>query len=328
MEFPVSVIIPVYNVEAYLCRCLDSVCGQTLKDIEIICINDGSTDHGLEILKKYQAVDARIVLVDFKKNMGVSVARNHGIDIAKGEYVGFVDSDDMIDHDFYEKLYCRAKEENAVVVKGIAVHFDNTGSLPRSVGFLSPKDISNDPTNFFGEFWSAIYRKKFLIDNNIIFPVGVKTGQDTAFLLKAISLIDHVSTVGDVYYRYHVRDGSSSFGRFGKSKYLSILSAMQDVVKFLNTHSIYCDRYDKTYYHLFMHCLSMLKQTSDDYNESSAHCAGVMLDLYKKCRRREQLDKKLLCSKPALYHCLHSGDLPKLLVMLKSSLDLIQKQDA
>ena len=100
----VSIIIPVYNVEKYLQKCLESLVNQTLKEIEIICINDGSTDKSEEILKIFAQKDDRIIVVN-KENEGQSVARNVGIKLAKGEFLGFVDSDDWVDLDFFEKLY-------------------------------------------------------------------------------------------------------------------------------------------------------------------------------------------------------------------------------
>ena len=102
----VSVIVPVYNCEKYLKKCLDSLVNQTLKDIEIICVNDGSTDNSGRILEEY--TDSRIKIIT-KENGGLSSARNAGIAVAKGEYLGFVDSDDWVDLDFYEKLYNTAK---------------------------------------------------------------------------------------------------------------------------------------------------------------------------------------------------------------------------
>ena len=108
----VSVIIPVYNVEEYLRECLDSVVNQTLKDIEIICVNDGSTDNSLAILEEYAAKDERL-RVFTQENQGQSVARNLAMEKARGEYIGFVDSDDWIDLDFYEKLYRAAVKAQA-----------------------------------------------------------------------------------------------------------------------------------------------------------------------------------------------------------------------
>ena len=99
----ISVIIPVYNSEKFLKKCLDSIINQTLNDIEIICIDDGSTDKSLRILNNFADKDNRITIIN-QKNSGPSAARNKGIENAKGEYIGFVDSDDWIDLDFYEKL--------------------------------------------------------------------------------------------------------------------------------------------------------------------------------------------------------------------------------
>ena len=108
-KIKVSIIVPVYNVEKYLKRCLDSITNQTLKELEIICINDGSTDNSLKILKQYAHKDKRISIIN-KQNEGLSVARNTGMEAASGEYIGFVDSDDWIDLDFYKKLYTTAKK--------------------------------------------------------------------------------------------------------------------------------------------------------------------------------------------------------------------------
>lgn len=108
----VSVIVPVYNVEKYLEKCLETLISQTLKDIEIICINDGSKDSSLNILKKYALNDERIKIID-KHNEGLSAARNDGLNAATGEYIGYVDSDDWVDLNFYEKLYNAAKKYNA-----------------------------------------------------------------------------------------------------------------------------------------------------------------------------------------------------------------------
>ncbi len=111
-EPTLSVIIPVYNAEKYLCECLDGVVGQTYSSLEIICVNDGSTDGSLEILRRYEALDSRVKVID-KPNGGVSSARNAGLDIACGKYVGFVDSDDMPLPEMYDFLMRAAIENEA-----------------------------------------------------------------------------------------------------------------------------------------------------------------------------------------------------------------------
>ena len=111
----ISIIVPVYNVEKYLKQCLDSVVNQTLKDIEIICVNDGSTDNSLDILNEFSNKDNRVKIIN-KTNGGLSSARNAGMAVAQGEFIGFLDSDDYLDLNFYESLYNRAKETNSYIV--------------------------------------------------------------------------------------------------------------------------------------------------------------------------------------------------------------------
>ena len=108
----ISIIVPVYNVESYLSNCIDSILNQTFKDFELILVNDGSTDKSLEICKHYKNMDDRIFIID-KKNGGLSSARNAGLDIIKGEYIGFVDSDDYIHPQMYELLYKQIIENEA-----------------------------------------------------------------------------------------------------------------------------------------------------------------------------------------------------------------------
>ena len=112
MSVKVSVILPVYNVSEYLRQCMDSIVGQTLKDIEIICVDDGSTDDSLEILKEYEAKDKRVKVIE-QKNAGAGAARNNGLAIATGEYLSFLDSDDFFEPDMLEKAYEKGKSANA-----------------------------------------------------------------------------------------------------------------------------------------------------------------------------------------------------------------------
>ena len=113
----VSVIVPVYNTEKYLRRCLDSLVNQTLREIEIIIVNDASPDNSIEIMREYERkYKNKVVVIDLKVNVKQGGARNEGINIAKGEYIGFVDSDDWVDKEMYKELYNKAKENNADIV--------------------------------------------------------------------------------------------------------------------------------------------------------------------------------------------------------------------
>ena len=114
-DIKVSVIVPIYNVKRYLAKCLDSIISQTLKDIEIICVNDGSTDGSEKVLAEYAKKDSRIKIVN-RKNGGLSAARNTGMPYATGKYIGFVDSDDYIEPTMYELMYYNAEHFNSQMV--------------------------------------------------------------------------------------------------------------------------------------------------------------------------------------------------------------------
>ena len=120
----ISVIVPVYNGEEFLSQCLDSILAQTLQDIEILCVNDGSTDNSLKILKGYAKKDKRIQIIN-QKNQGLSASRNNAMKIAKGEYLSFVDADDYINKQFLEELYNSAIKENADIALGNIIRVEN-----------------------------------------------------------------------------------------------------------------------------------------------------------------------------------------------------------
>ena len=178
----ISVIIPVYNTAPYLRRCLNGVTRQTLRDIEIICINDASTDDSPKILQEYAARDARVRLIDFTENKGVSCARNAGIDAACGEYVGFVDSDDYPEHDFYEQLYLAVQKANADVAKG------NYRKDNGNVDHYMNEKIKIHKTNFIYEFCSCIINLKLIKQNKIYFPDDLINFEDPVFIFQ-VSLV-------------------------------------------------------------------------------------------------------------------------------------------
>lgn len=143
----ISVIIPVYNVEMYLEQCVNSVMNQTLDDIEIICVNDGSTDNSLHILKELATKDKRLKIIN-QENLGLSEARNRGIKEAIGKYISFIDSDDWIDVDFLEKLYSAAEENQAdIAAAGIIKHFAN-GKTKKFISFKKYKTTINNSQKF------------------------------------------------------------------------------------------------------------------------------------------------------------------------------------
>ncbi|WP_300601369.1 glycosyltransferase family 2 protein [uncultured Rikenella sp.] len=128
-SFKVSVIVPCYNAEQFLTRCLDSLVNQTLEGIEIICVNDASPDNGIAILRDYEARYPNVVVIDLKENVRQGGARNRGIEIARGEYIGFVDADDWVDLRMFEKLYNKAKETKVEVVSCGLDYIDSTNTI-------------------------------------------------------------------------------------------------------------------------------------------------------------------------------------------------------
>ena len=174
----VSIIIPVYNVERYLEECMESVLGQTLKEIEIICVNDGSSDGSPGILKEYARRDKRVILID-QENRGYGYAMNRGIERASGEYIGIVEPDDYVSLSMYEELYQKAKEYSLDLVKADFYRFkrDRSGSMQLYYNHLSPDirdyhkvfNSSTDPDTlrYIMNTWSGIYRREFIVQNHI-----------------------------------------------------------------------------------------------------------------------------------------------------------------
>jgi glycosyltransferase involved in cell wall biosynthesis len=182
----VSVVVPVYNVEDFLAECLDSICNQTLDDIEIICVNDGSKDASLEILNEYAAKDKRITVID-QENGGHAVATNRGMDLATGEYLFLMDSDDILELSALEETYDVAEERKVdfVIFQAINYYMDkdeyieeenySMNALADHVGdsVFNYNDVRDFVFDISVTPWSKLYRRDFIEDNGIRFPEGL-----------------------------------------------------------------------------------------------------------------------------------------------------------
>lgn len=224
----VSVIVPVYNVEKYLARCVESIQAQTEKDIQIILVNDGSTDNSLEICKKYQAVDGRIEVID-KPNEGVSSARNKGIEIARGEYIGFIDPDDWIEKDMYENMYNAAKSCNADVCMCDYVLEVNSEVTPvklatndrllnrdQILNFLIPNMIASKDLNskgheetIMGSVCRLLIKKEIIDRYNLRFELGVPLAEDLIFCIELLINCDLVCYEENAYYHYILKSNTA-----------------------------------------------------------------------------------------------------------------------
>ncbi len=230
----VSVVVPCYNVEQYVKKCLDSLINQTLHDIEIICIDDKSTDNTLKILQDYAKQDKRIKLFTHSKNQGVAVARNLGIKHATGRYLGFVDPDDWVDLDFYEKLYIRATETKADIAKGRYKIFDVLTKQTR-LSDLNTK-IEKNRFCFTSEHQTAIFLKDFLNKYTLRYPTDVITGQDSVFLSMVCVRYPSIVCVDNAIYNYiYNRPGSLDSVTLNHEKVLSRLKMLDYKINILKT---------------------------------------------------------------------------------------------
>ncbi len=205
-DIKISVVVPVYNVEKYLEQCLNSIINQTFKDIEIICINDGSTDGSLEILREYEQKDSRIRLIN-KENEGISAVRNQGMELAKGEYISFIDSDDWIDENYLEALYTAAKKYDSDIACSSIIRVTGKRHRKKIIykkeEFTTESDKKNEltkvPINSY--VWNKIYKRVSLLKSGVKFPVG-RVYEDVIWCIKAIYYLNGVVTVPDAVYYY------------------------------------------------------------------------------------------------------------------------------
>jgi glycosyltransferase involved in cell wall biosynthesis len=320
----VSVIIPVYNTEPYLRRCLDSVIGQTLREIEIICVNDGSTDDSPAILRKTAAMDERVVRIDFSRNEGVSAARNAGIAIARGQYLGFVDSDDVLDLHFYESLYAKAVASSPHIVRGTLRWVGENG---KEWMFFHNAAIRKDQFEFNMSFCTAIYHTIFIRDNGISFPLGVVNGEDMAFYAKSVSLALHVETVNNATYHYLRRENSARTNVFNIKQLQSVITACEDVISFLNSHSHAIDKND--YAKLCSrHILISLRLFARAVPESKAEVADLYANaacrLYAMCSHQDAVAEHLTANSRILGSLIIAGNVTMLVNFLNKDMTLRQ----
>lgn len=248
----VSVLVPIYNVEEFLPDCLDSLVRQTLKEIEIICINDGSTDSSLDIIKKYARDDDRIVIIN-KKNSGYGDSMNKGLKKASGEYVGIVESDDFIDLDAFEKMYNVAKKHDLDVVKTNFYEYvtKKKRDVAKSNMFLPDEENvvidTREHRHVFYEqpsIWAAIYRREFLNDNDIRFlPSPGASYQDAGFNFKVWAAADKVMMLNRAFLHYRQDNPNSSVKSDGKV--YAVKDEYDEVERWLKERGLY-DEYGNT----------------------------------------------------------------------------------
>lgn len=234
----VSIIVPVYNVEKYVSDCIESIIKQTYSNIEIIIINDGSTDDSYNVCQKYAELDSRMIVIN-KKNEGVSIARNIGLDNASGEWIMFVDSDDWIEIDTVEQLIAEVERNQRIglVMGNYYYNFDD-----RQENMMSGEEYSNiiNVKEYIPQIYGSciintkqfkylfpnelrfgsllhypvlkIYNSKIIKENNIHFPLGIKQNEDKIFNVTYLKYVDCIKYVDRSIYHYRIRKGMASLG--------------------------------------------------------------------------------------------------------------------
>lgn len=317
----ISVIIPVYNAENYLIRCLESVCNQTLEDIEIICVNDCSTDSSAKILQEYSQNYKNFKFINLEKNQGESAARNTGLALAKGEYLAFVDNDDEIDLNFYEKLYEKAKEKNSDIIKGETIEIAYNGQKH----FVKQIQEGSDKLSFVAYWWSAIYKRSLIVENKISFPVNHILGGDLLFLNKATIVAKDLQIVNGVYYHYYRREDSGDSKILSLEKIKSSLSIFEQIIDNINLNkpsnkSIY----NFIFHHFIIGCFYLSLKAENE--ETKKLCAKMANIIFNKCEDTNALEKNFSNTIPHLFWMLKNQNISgieEIIMNTKSRTELI-----
>ena len=214
----VSIIVPIYNTEKYIKECLESIIKQTYRNIEIIIINDGSTDNSEDIIEQYKDKDSRINIIK-QKNLGVSYSRNIGINAATGDYIMFVDSDDIIIENYIEQMMDILKKDKLDIIKSSYKKFNNNTSIYTNVSFFKEnyKIINKNEINKlfikttnFNSSCMQIINKKIIDNNNVRFDINIGFAEDFLFTYKIFLLSNKIGYINNNGYLCRENNESSS----------------------------------------------------------------------------------------------------------------------
>lgn len=263
-DIKVSVIIPVYNVEKYLEQCLQSVADQTLRDIEVICVDDGSTDNSFEIVKKFAEKDSRFIAVQ-QANGGAGAARNNGLRRARGKYLSFLDSDDFFDEKMLQEAYECAEKHSAdfVVFQSDQFYEDQNeyknvswtlryAEVPPYQPFSRRAMTDNIFKVFVGWAWDKLYNRQFVLDNNLWFQEQ-RTSNDMLFVFSAVAIAKRIAYVEKGKILVHQRrDSSDSLSKTREKSWDCFYKALIALRERLYAEGIY-EEVEKDYINYALH---------------------------------------------------------------------------
>ena len=252
----VSIIVPFYNVEGYIEKCLDTLVNQTLQDIEIILVNDGSKDNSILIAKRFlEKYPEKIVYLE-KENGGLSDARNYAMPHAKGEYIAFLDSDDYVEKDMYEKMYALAKKENSDMVEcDFYWEYPDKKKVDTGVTYSSKNEMLEKVRVVA---WNKLIKKEMLDKTKIQFPKGLRY-EDVEFTYKLVPYLDKVSFLKKPCVHYVQRDGSISNVQNERTQ--EIFEVLEHVIEFYKENDLY-DKFKNELEYVYVRyafCSSLLR---------------------------------------------------------------------
>ena len=252
----VSIIVPIYNVEKYLERCIDSLIGQTLDDIQIILVNDGSTDNSGKIAKEYAIKYQDKIIYLEKENGGLSDARNYGLLYATGEYIGFLDSDDYIDKEAYKAMYDKAKQENADYIECDFIwEYPNKIKEDKRVEYKNKKEMLAFVRVVA---WNKLIKREVIEENNLEFPKGLRY-EDVEFTYKLIPHLNKVSYINKYFIHYTQRE--NSIANVQNARTAEIFTILDDVINYYKENEFYKEYEDELEYNYTRYLLcSSLKR--------------------------------------------------------------------
>lgn len=252
----VSVIVPVYNVEKYIRKCLESLISQTLEEIEIIIVNDGTKDNSMEIVKEYQEKYSKKIICLEKENGGLSDARNYAIPYAKGEYIAFLDSDDYVEKNTYKDMYELAKKEDADLVE-CDFYWEYPDKTKEDIGVIyNGKEEMLEKVRVVA--WNKLIKKDILEKTQIRFPKGYRY-EDVEFTYKLIPYLEKIAFLKKTCIHYVQRSNSISNSQNERTK--EIFDVLENVVKYYKEKNIY-EEYEEVLeyiYARYLLCSSLLR---------------------------------------------------------------------
>lgn len=295
----VSVIVPIYNSEKYLKRCLDSLIGQTLDDIEIILINDGSTDNSEGIIQEYVEKYKDKIKYISQKNSGQAVARNIGIKVATGEYIAFVDSDDYIEKDTYEILYNKATE-NKCDILCFNLCMDMNGKIEKNTGcVINPENIVSKYIINEASPCNKIIKRKIFAENKLGF-LEDHIYEDLALIPTLALYTDKICYSNEYLYYYNIHEDSTMRQKKFNSKMLDIYYAMEYLYeKFSNSN--YIDELEYLYIEHLLHAASLRFLVFQEGEKEIAKIAGIIKEKFPNWKNNEYFKKqnikyRIVCS--------------------------------